>query len=84
VRVTAALLGRFTETEPDGGLLNIVGGGTDLFGCPEVPVEFAMPFALQLRYPESEAEDYGAHSVSVLIDGAEQATIPYQIVASAN
>jgi hypothetical protein len=134
VRVTLALLARYAETEPEGGLLNIVGGGADAFGIPRLPQDFAMPFALQLRYPESEAgstfqigmvvrspdptsdspasptvfdvtpqlgelhapgwegvfyvagvvaldaEEYGPHSISIVIDGTEAATIPYQIL----
>ena len=55
MRVTAALLARYAETEPEGGLLNLVGGGTDVFGVPTLPVSFAMPFALQFRYDEAEA-----------------------------
>jgi hypothetical protein len=56
VRVTLALLARYAETEPDGGLLNIIGGGTDVFGVAELPVEFSMPFALALRFDEPEAD----------------------------
>jgi hypothetical protein len=136
VRVTAALLARYAETEPDGGLLNVIGGGTDVFGVPELPVEFSMPFGLQLRFAEADAgttfqigmvvrgpdptssppapptefgitpqfgdyhapgwegvfyvsgvvaldaDEYGRHSISILINGKESATIPYQIVES--
>jgi hypothetical protein len=55
VRVTAALLARYAETEPDGGLLNVIGGGTDVFGVPELSVDFSMPFGLQLRFAEADA-----------------------------
>jgi hypothetical protein len=55
VRVTAALLARYAEVETEGGLLNIIGGGTDVFGVPALPVSFSMPFALQLRFDEAEA-----------------------------
>jgi hypothetical protein len=55
VRVTAALLARYAEVEPDTGMFNIIGGGVDGFGVPTLPIEFPMPFALQLRFAESEA-----------------------------
>jgi hypothetical protein len=54
VKVTLALLARYAEVDQD-GLLNIVGGGIEVFGLRELPAEFPMGFALQFRYPQDEA-----------------------------
>jgi len=41
--------------EPDGGLLNITGGGIDVFGVRRLPAEFTVAFALQLIFDQQEA-----------------------------
>jgi hypothetical protein len=69
VRVTAALLARYAETEIEGGLLNIIGGGTDVFGVRSLPVSFAMPFAMQLRFAEADADR--TFQVGMLIRGPQ-------------
>jgi hypothetical protein len=56
VKVTLALLARYAEVAPDSGLLNIVGGGIDVFGVARLPVRFPMAFALQFRYPQEESD----------------------------
>lgn len=65
MRVTGALLARYAEVEAEGGLLNVTGGGVDVFGVRELPVHFPMPFALQLRFQENEAEQ--THEISLVI-----------------
>ena len=56
MRVQAALLARFAETDPESGLLNLVGGGLDVFGLNEAPAQFPVAFAVLLRFAESEAD----------------------------
>jgi hypothetical protein len=55
VKLTFALLARYAEIDPDSGLLNVTGGGIDVFGLERLPAEFPIAFALQFRYPEPEA-----------------------------
>jgi len=55
VRVQAALLARFAETDPDSGLLNLMGGGLDVIGLNHLPAQFPVSFAVVLRFPEEEA-----------------------------
>jgi len=55
VKLTFALLARYAEIDPDSGLLNVTGGGIDVFGLERLPAEFPIAFALQFRYPEHEA-----------------------------
>jgi hypothetical protein len=55
VKLTFALLARYAEIDPDSGLLNVTGGGIDVFGLEHLPAEFPIAFALQFRYPEHEA-----------------------------
>ena len=89
--VTLALLARYAETEPDGGLLNIIGGGTDVFGAAELPVEFSMPCAYHAPGWEGVfyiagviglyAEQQGGHSIGIRLDGIEAGVIPFQIIS---
>jgi hypothetical protein len=55
VKLTLALLARYAEVDPGNGLLNVTGGGIDVFGLERLPAEFPIAFALQFRYPEPEA-----------------------------
>ena len=55
MKLTFALLARYAEIDPDSGLLNVTGGGIDVFGLDRLPAEFPIAFALQFRYPEHEA-----------------------------
>jgi hypothetical protein len=55
VRLTLALLARYAEVEPDSGLLNLTGGGVDVFGLRHLPAEFSLACALQFRFAEDEA-----------------------------
>jgi hypothetical protein len=55
VKLTLALLARYAEVDPESGLLNLTGGGVDIFGLKRLPAEFPMAYALRLRYPEAEA-----------------------------
>jgi hypothetical protein len=55
MKVTLAALARYAETEPNSGLLNIVGGGIDVFGVEALPMRYKVALALQLRYPDTEA-----------------------------
>lgn len=56
MKLTFALLARYAEVDPESGLLNLTGGGIDVFGLKRLPAEFPIAFALQFRYPEPEAE----------------------------
>lgn len=55
MKLTLALLARYAEVDPESGLLNLTGGGVDVFGLKHLPAEFTMACALQFRYPEAEA-----------------------------
>ncbi len=55
MKLTFALLARYAEVDPESGLLNVTGGGLDVFGLKHLPAEFSVAFALQFRYPEHEA-----------------------------
>ena len=55
MKLTFALLARYAEIDPESGLLNVTGGGIDVFGVKHLPASFPMPFVLQFRYPEAEA-----------------------------
>jgi len=55
VKLTLALLARYAEADPESGLLNLTGGGVDVFGLKHLPAEFPMAVALQFRFPEAEA-----------------------------
>lgn len=56
MKLALALLARYAEVDPESGLLNLTGGGVDVFGLKRLPAEFPMAVALQFRYPEAEAE----------------------------
>jgi hypothetical protein len=45
VKLTLALLARYAEVDPDSGLLNLTGGGVDVFGMTRLPAEFTMACA---------------------------------------
>jgi hypothetical protein len=76
VRVTAALLARYAENEADTGFINVIGGGVDLFGVNWLPVEFAQPFALQMRFAEAEAEQEFQIGMAILGPDLQEVGIP--------
>lgn len=55
MKIQTALLARYAEVEPQGGLLNVTGGGVDVFGLRQLPAEFIVAVALQLVFDEQEA-----------------------------
>jgi hypothetical protein len=55
VKLTLALLARYAEVDPESGLLNLTGGGLDIFGVKRLPTEFTIASALRFRFPEDEA-----------------------------
>jgi hypothetical protein len=55
VKLAYALLAKYAEIDPNSGLLNVVSGGIDVFGLKHLPASFPAAFALQFRFPESEA-----------------------------
>ena len=55
MRVQWATLARYAEAE-ESGLMTIVGAGTELFGLPNLPSRLTTCLALQLRFPEAEAD----------------------------
>jgi hypothetical protein len=55
VKLTLALLARYAEVDPESGLLNLTGGGVDVFGIKRVPTEFTMACALRFLYREVES-----------------------------
>jgi hypothetical protein len=65
MKVQTALLARYAEVEPQGGLLNVTGGGINVFGVRHLPVDVSIAFVLQLVFDEAEADT--EHTVSLLI-----------------
>jgi hypothetical protein len=63
--VQTALLARYAEVEPQGGLLNVTGGGISVFGVRRLPVDVPIAFVLQLVFDEAEAD--AEHTVSLLL-----------------
>jgi hypothetical protein len=55
VKLTLALLARYAEVDPDSGLLNLTGGGLDVFGVKRLPVEVSLACALRFLFREVEA-----------------------------
>lgn len=55
MKLTLALLARYAEVDPDSGLLNLTGGGVDVFGMKRLPAEFTMACALRFLYREVES-----------------------------
>ncbi len=66
MKVQTALLARYTEVEQQGGLLNVTGGGLDVFGLSQLPAEYPVSFVLQLTFDEAEADQEHQLSVTVL------------------
>jgi len=66
VRVTFGVLARYAEVDPESGLLNLTGGGIDVFGVESLSFRFTMPFVLQLRFHEAEAEQVHRVTMQVL------------------
>lgn len=56
MRVQWATLARYAEAEAESGLITIVGAGAKVFGAPRLPARLTTFLALQLRYPEAEAD----------------------------
>jgi hypothetical protein len=66
VRVAFGVLARYAEVDPESGLINLTGGGIDVFGVANLPVQLAMPFVLQLRYHEAEVGQLRRITMQVL------------------
>jgi hypothetical protein len=56
VKLTLALLARYAEVEPESGLLNLTGGGLDVFGLKSLPAEFELACAMRFLFREVEAD----------------------------
>jgi hypothetical protein len=56
MRVQWATLARYAEAEAETGLITIVGAGTEVVGVPGLPSHVNTFLAVQLRYPEDEAD----------------------------
>jgi Family of unknown function (DUF6941) len=56
MRVQWATLARYAEAEAGSGLITIVGAGAKVFGASRLPARLTTFLALQLRYPEPEAD----------------------------
>ena len=54
MKLTLALLARYAEVDPESGLLNLTGGGVDVFGLKRLPAEFSVACALRFLYREVE------------------------------
>ncbi|MGC2375172.1 MAG: hypothetical protein WA484_14985 [Solirubrobacteraceae bacterium] len=65
MKVQTALLARYAEVEPQGGLLNVTGGGINVFGVRRLPADVPIAFVLQLVFDEAEADI--EHAVSLLV-----------------
>ncbi len=55
MRVAFGVLARYAEVDSEHGLVNLTGGGVDVFGVEHFPVQFMQRFVLQFRFDESEA-----------------------------
>ena len=73
MKLSLALLARYAEVEPESGLLNLTGGGVDVFGLRRLPAQFPIACALQFR------DSPGTHSISVAVDGLVAGDIPFQV-----
>jgi hypothetical protein len=69
VKIQTALLARYAEVEPQGGLLNVTGGGIDVFGVRRLPAEFTVALVLQLVFDESETGK--EHELAVVVRGPD-------------
>lgn len=69
MKIQTALLARYAEVEPQGGLLNVTGGGVDVFGLRQLPAEFTVALALQLVFDEQEASV--EHQLAALVRGPD-------------
>ncbi len=69
MKIQTALLARYAEIEPQGGLLNVTGGGIDVFGLRRLPAEFTVALALQLVFDEAEADT--EHELSAVVRGPD-------------
>jgi hypothetical protein len=49
VKVAFGVLAKYAEVDPQSGLVNMTGGGIDVFGVVDFPVEFMQPFASESR-----------------------------------
>jgi hypothetical protein len=56
MRVQWATLARYAEVEVESGLMTIVGAGSEIFVLSSLPDRLRTYLALQLRYPEAEAD----------------------------
>jgi hypothetical protein len=56
MRVQWATLARYAEVELGSRFMTIIGAGAEVFGTPSVPARLRTYLALQLRYPEAEAD----------------------------
>jgi hypothetical protein len=56
MRVQWATLARYAEVEVESGVMTIVGAGNEVFVLPSLPRRLRTYLALQLRYPEAEAD----------------------------
>jgi len=65
MKVQTALLARYAEVEPQGGLLNVTGGGINVFGVRVLPVDVPIAFVIQVVFDEQEANV--EHTISLLV-----------------
>jgi hypothetical protein len=56
MRVQWATLARYAEAEAGTGLVTMVGAGAEVVGVPSLPDYVTTFLAVQLRYPEGEAD----------------------------
>lgn len=78
MKVQTALLARYAEVEQQGGLLNVTGGGLDVFGLSRLPTEFPVAFVLQLSFDETEADE--EHQLSVVVLGPDLQPVGQRVV----
>jgi hypothetical protein len=69
MRVQWATLARYAEVELGSRFMTIVGAGAEVFGTPSVPARVRTYLALQLRYPEAEANH--EHLVTFTLRGTD-------------
>ena len=69
MRVQSATIALYAEVELGSRLMTIVGAGAEVFGTPSVPARVRTYLALQLRYPEAEANH--EHLVTFTLRGTD-------------
>jgi len=77
MKIQTALLARYAEVEPEGGLLNVTGGGINVFGVDRLPADISIAFVLQLVFDDVEAGH--KHTITLLIRDPQLQVVGEQV-----